>query len=324
MILERIEDHLVVRALVAVLVLSGLRALADVIDARALSPSTVASIVFALLLAGAIVAIQRDWAPTLLVGRVVYIGVALLTLVQLASLAGATIDVDVRMVTASLGAAELVLAGHIVYGRRSSRVAATVVVLGYLATVLVLGLPRVITGIVAINLVVIALLVDLVVSSRRRLRSEAVHQHELAVTDELTGLPNRRGAVDVLEEASPPTAVILFDVDRFKQINDRLGHEAGDDVLREIAATIREAVRDVDVAARWGGEEFLVVLRRTDDAALVAERVRRAVATATGGVTISAGVSIMVGDETWQQAVRRADARLYEAKQSGRDCVVAA
>ena len=128
-------------------------------------------------------------------------------------------------------------------------------------------------------------------------------------------------------------AVLLFDVDHFKQVNDTHGHDAGDDVLRELAARTIKSVRSVDLAVRWGGEEFLVVMPETDltNAAAVAERLRAAVAKdsfaiGSGGeklaVTISVGVAAAIaGDDHRDRLLKRADDALYVAKSAGRNRV---
>jgi diguanylate cyclase (GGDEF)-like protein len=127
--------------------------------------------------------------------------------------------------------------------------------------------------------------------------------------------------------------VALLDIDWFKRINDNLGHGAGDDVLRRFAAVVQAQLRTVDGLARWGGEEFLLLMPRTrrDDALIVLERVRGAVA--CGGfdaiapalaVTFSAGLVQLREGELQDAAIDRADRALYRAKQSGRDRVEAA
>jgi two-component system, cell cycle response regulator len=161
----------------------------------------------------------------------------------------------------------------------------------------------------------------------------------LAYVDELTGLPNRRFLLRQLEAQlsrarrhGHDLAVVMVDADRFKALNDRHGHHAGDLALQAIAARLRERVRREDVVARVGGEEFVVVLPDTgaDGAAPAAEDLRAAVAERPVDVgrrsvplTISAGVAVWEG-ESLERLLGRADGALYAAKAAGRDRVVAA
>lgn len=152
----------------------------------------------------------------------------------------------------------------------------------------------------------------------------------LAASDPLTGLLNRRG---VAQNAARPGAVLLADIDHFKAINDGHGHEAGDAVLVEFARRLRRLLADGDVAARWGGEEFLAVLRGPQAAAAdLAERIRAAIegqafriGTTQIRVTVSIGVAALRdGEPNLAPAIRRADGALYRAKQEGRNRVRAA
>lgn len=159
----------------------------------------------------------------------------------------------------------------------------------------------------------------------------------LAETDPLTGLVNRRGLFAAMSRraglsSSPPRcAILLADIDHFKSINDTYGHDGGDAVLIGFAERLRGVMRKDDIVARWGGEEFLIVLDQADSAAAaaVAERLRRTAAaqpfTVNGGaltVTASIGVSILAaGEERIDAALSRADAALYAAKRDGRNRV---
>jgi diguanylate cyclase (GGDEF)-like protein len=161
----------------------------------------------------------------------------------------------------------------------------------------------------------------------------------LAMTDALTQLPNRRQLRAFLEQecvrskrSQRPFAVILGDVDGFKQINDRRGHECGDEVLRAIAGLLRGSLRGQDQVARWGGEEFLVLLPETDlnGAQQLAEKLRMAVERfATDSVTPPVTTTMTFGVAQAQlgapvdDCLRRADAAMYAGKGRGKNCVVA-
>jgi len=163
---------------------------------------------------------------------------------------------------------------------------------------------------------------------------------ELALTDPLTGLYDRAYLDRHLDELIKrvhqdgiTAAVLMFDIDHFKQVNDTHGHDAGDDVLRELAARTLNSVRSVDLVARQGGEEFVVVMPETDlsIAAAVAERLRAAVARepftvkADGqniSITISVGVTSAAAGDDRERMLKRADIALYMAKNQGRNRVV--
>jgi diguanylate cyclase (GGDEF)-like protein len=173
-------------------------------------------------------------------------------------------------------------------------------------------------------------------AANRRLRM-------LARTDELTHVRNRRGLRAALarefrraERYGGALTVMVFDVDRFKAVNDDHGHSVGDRVLYAVAQSLKRGVREVDVVGRSGGEEFIVVAPETParDALLVAERLRRevalrAVTTPRGHevrVTVSCGMATLsdVGARTIDELIDQADAALYRAKAHGRDrCEVA-
>jgi diguanylate cyclase (GGDEF)-like protein len=158
----------------------------------------------------------------------------------------------------------------------------------------------------------------------------------LASTDALTGLPNRRYFEEYVEllgrgrRAGDAVGILMVDVDHFKALNDRFGHATGDVVLRAIGRTIATTVRDLDVPVRFGGEEFVVVLRNpTREVALeVGERIRGAVEridlrdVGVDSVTVSVGASVSRADgETVATLVDRADHAMYRAKRYGRNRV---
>lgn len=159
-------------------------------------------------------------------------------------------------------------------------------------------------------------------------------EHALARVDPLTGLANRRGIEESFVRESErarrsgaPVSLALFDIDHFKQLNDDHGHAAGDRALELVASTLAEGVRPYDLAARWGGEELLLIVPGAERAAalVAADRVRTAIATRTAAsvhVTVSGGVAQWDGRETLQQTVARADLRLYAAKMAGRNRVL--
>ncbi len=153
--------------------------------------------------------------------------------------------------------------------------------------------------------------------------------------DPLTGLANRRSAERRLDadrsralRIPEPLSVVMIDLDHFKQVNDRLGHASGDQVLVAIAQVLRDALRGADLAVRYGGEEFLAILPGTDSgrAMDVADRIRAqiertAIALPGGaiGVTASLGVATLAGEESPNALIHRADAALYRAKTGGRN-----
>lgn len=166
------------------------------------------------------------------------------------------------------------------------------------------------------------------------LRNLAIAERR-AASDTLTGLPNKRAAEDTLKRLiaqaarnEEPLAAIVFDLDRFKQINDRFGHPKGDEVLAAVGSVVKGTLRDLDFAARYGGEEFLALLQGTDreGGRKVAEKLRVAIAglrvPEVGRVTASFGVASIPEDaEGREELLRRADRALYVAKRSGRDRV---
>lgn len=165
------------------------------------------------------------------------------------------------------------------------------------------------------------------------LRSHLQEKHTLALQDSLTGIHNRLAYRERMEQEyvrwkryQTPLTLIVWDVDRFKKINDTYGHKSGDKALTTIAQLFKEQIRETDFLARYGGEEFVVLLPATplDTAALVAEKLRAAVASChfhfrdqDVPITISGGLAQCVADDTPETFFERADAAMYRAKKLG-------
>jgi diguanylate cyclase (GGDEF)-like protein len=169
------------------------------------------------------------------------------------------------------------------------------------------------------------------------LRDSRQELERLSVTDALTGLSNRRRLTEVLrnevlrsQRLKHTFALLMTDVDHFKQYNDTHGHPAGDELLKQLATILRRETRDVDLVARYGGEEFLVLLPETKarGVADLADRIRRRMETLpgpAGQVTLSIGVAeFPLHGDTGEKLIDVADAALYEAKRGGRNRVVVA
>lgn len=174
-----------------------------------------------------------------------------------------------------------------------------------------------------------------------RLRLANVKLEELSITDELTGLFNRRHFTQRLDEEimrsqrqGHPVSLIMADLDYFKRINDTLGHQTGDQALKQFAAWLKSGVRRVDTVGRYGGEEFVIVLVDCGPARAlkVADKLRREAARRSqippfqelGGFTVSMGVSSLLSGDSAQDLIQRADQALYAAKKKGRNMVMAA
>jgi len=175
-----------------------------------------------------------------------------------------------------------------------------------------------------------------------RLRHNVQLSLEMAITDQLTGLHNRRymerhlsNLIGNAGKTGRPLAFLIMDIDYFKSVNDTHGHDIGDEVLREFSSRIGANVRGLDLACRYGGEEFVVVMPDTDIsfAYMVAERLRRSVETTPFeisrdprklNITISIGIASSEGEkDTAEALLHRADQALYRAKRDGRNRVVA-
>lgn len=173
----------------------------------------------------------------------------------------------------------------------------------------------------------------------RALEDEAKRLHDLSVTDGLTQVSNHRAFQERVTEEfrraqryDDPLALILIDVDHFKAVNDQLGHQAGDEVLRNFAASVRLAIRETDFLARYGGEEFAVLLPKTHlaGALTVAERISQEVRRIKVGgdhglrITASFGISAYPNRSvsTPEQLVRTSDEAMYRAKREGRNKII--
>ena len=176
-------------------------------------------------------------------------------------------------------------------------------------------------------------LAEAAATEQMRAHQKMAQLTRLALTDRLTGLSNRHAGERALERdaararrAGSPFSLALLDLDNFKQVNDRYGHAVGDEILRRVSQVLASTFRASDLAVRWGGDEFLVLLPdvAAKGATIFAERARLQIETLTfsgGNVTISGGVVEMGKDESPRDALARADAQLYEAKHAGRNRV---
>ena len=178
---------------------------------------------------------------------------------------------------------------------------------------------------------------DSLISQNSILESETNHYKQLSMLDQLTGLLNRHGLTHYIDknfstEQNQQVALIIIDIDYFKKINDKYGHSGGDIILQKISHVLRDNIRATDYAARWGGEEFLIVMpaTRLTDAQTIAEQLRVQVEAAHFDdlpelqVTISLGVGAINGVEPFHMLFRRVDIALYQAKAQGRNRVITA
>lgn len=180
------------------------------------------------------------------------------------------------------------------------------------------------------SIVLFLLVIQRMAGLMRQIHRQSAELAALSRTDPLTGAANRRHMDEELhravvrsERAGARLTVALLDLDRFKAFNDTYGHQAGDDLLRDAVSGWQSELRELDLLARFGGEEFLVIISDTpaDQAERVVERLRARV---PHGQTCSAGIAHLVDGETEADLIQRADRALYEAKESGRDRSVVA
>jgi diguanylate cyclase (GGDEF)-like protein len=279
---------------------------------------------------------NAQWMPLLAKVRLV---IAVVT----SAIAGSMLDAGYGFDVAGL--VVIILTGpYIALDRRDLLKMNAAAMLSLVPVMFVISLDRfdtIGTGVfVFLAVTVSSLLGRVLETSNRRAFALELELHHDARTDSLTGLNNRRA----IEERGPielkrasrsgkPVSVVMSDLDHFKRINDKYGHEAGDAALAKVAAALQETLRETDALGRWGGEEFIAVLAATDGptAVEVAERMRLAVAaTPLDGVadrlTISLGVATLGSVDTpatdWDALVKAADRHMYRAKSEGRNRVV--
>jgi diguanylate cyclase (GGDEF)-like protein len=198
----------------------------------------------------------------------------------------------------------------------------------------------VILGLATLTICVVMLFIGLFFRGLiRKLADARATLNQMAMTDQLTGLANRHALFERLDEeyerqkrSGQPLSVAMIDVDHFKLVNDSYGHATGDTVLQQIAFHIRSGVRKYDVATRFGGEEFLVLLPNCDliNTQQTAERIRKAIeeqvhagsGDGQRGITVSMGVASLRPGEDKEALIHRADTALYRAKADGRNRVV--
>src|SRR5690606_8020006 len=171
-------------------------------------------------------------------------------------------------------------------------------------------------------------------SNNRRLQSEREKLRKLSTTDALTGVMNRHGFSQAIEawglDKLAGCTLILLDIDHFKRINDRRGHDTGDRVLRDAAQLLKQHVRERDLLARWGGEEFVLLCPDTSAsrAFSLAEKLRNLISDSTFEpekpltITASLGIAVISEEESFDSAFKRADQALYQAKSQGRNCTI--
>ncbi len=209
---------------------------------------------------------------------------------------------------------------------------------GILSQPLLLIVPKVlnvISGLMVLSILLLRWLPDSI-GERRSAEERTTQLSRLAAIDGMTGLFNRshfllRGETEFerAQRYHHPLAILLLDIDRFKSINDRYGHDMGDRVIVELANILRYMAREADVTARLGGEEFVVLLPETDvtQAGILAERLRIAIAATPlqtvcdVRLTVSIGVSGSDGNATLGELLKQADLALYKAKNAGRNRV---
>ncbi|WP_372882452.1 diguanylate cyclase [Psychromonas sp.] len=177
---------------------------------------------------------------------------------------------------------------------------------------------------------------NLILSHEEKIEAYTKKLKMLSITDSLTGLYNRYQLDNVLlselnraQRYNKTFSIIMLDLDKFKQINDTYGHQAGDDVIQELAKILRDNIRSSDIAGRWGGEEFMIICPETElqGAQQFAEKIRKIIElhefSAIDGMTSSFGVAAFRNGDDIDRIMKRADQALYRAKNNGRNRVLA-
>ena len=277
----------------------------------------------------AVNAVAVQWWAAISVGGMVVM-TAFIRSGETARLSDPSLTVPQMVWTITSGAVAYVLAGTTRFNASP---------FGYLDTAYALMVLIVLGGSIALNLRIQRIRARLQ-EQREALAQALAVNRDLATRDELTALPNRRAMQDLMElerrrnlRNGRPLLLAQLDIDHFKRVNDTHGHATGDRALQAFAGIVRASVRDTDVLARWGGEEFVLLLSDTqmDDARDLLERVRQAVAAMeiphAAGVlrmTVSAGLALHLPGDMVEQTLERADQALYTAKSLGRNRVVVA
>jgi diguanylate cyclase (GGDEF)-like protein len=173
------------------------------------------------------------------------------------------------------------------------------------------------------------------ISGKPELEKRVRRLEKMAMNDRLTGVANRRycetylrARLEELHRFQWPLGIVFFDIDDFKKLNDRFSHRVGDQALRTVARTLQHNIRSIDQAGRWGGEEFIIILRNTDRASLrrIAEKLRRLVERSVFWeknvpvrLTLSGGATMARPDDTIDTLLERADLLMYRSKRSGKN-----
>lgn len=193
--------------------------------------------------------------------------------------------------------------------------------------------------IVSIILLILLFIIIIVLSSKYKMKKEhSIDMEKMAKTDPLTQLPNRRAVLDRIsyeavrfKRNSEPFAIIISDIDNFKNVNDKYGHDAGDKVLITLSNLINKTIRKQDICARWGGEEFLFLLPGTDNkgSKIITEKIRRKIEKekieykgSIISITMTFGICSFSKSITTDECISRADKALYEGKKSGKNRIV--